>query len=75
MAKYSVNILCADNKVCKEVQSTIMSDYKIEESDGEDGFDHYGIKEFDSIADAMSEARRLKETSGGKIIHATVSYA
>lgn len=75
MPKYSINVLCANDDVCKEVRSTTMSGYKIEKSDGEDGFDHYGIREFDSIADAMSEARRLKEESGGKIIHATVSYA
>lgn len=75
MPKYSVNVLCANDDVCEEVQSTIMNDYKIKKSDGEDGFDHYGVKEFDSIDDALNEARRLKETSGGKIIHAMVSNA
>lgn len=74
MPKYAVNVLCASDDVCEEVRSTMMGDYEIEEVDGEDGFDYYGIKEFDSMTDAVNEAWRLKKASRGKIIDASVSY-
>lgn len=73
MPKYAINVLCANDDVCEVVKSTMMSDYKIENSDREDGFDHYGIKEFDSMMDAVNEARRLRKASGGRIIDAAVS--
>lgn len=75
MPRYSINFLCRSDKVCEEVCATMMGNYEIKKSNGNNGFDHYAVKEFDSMTDAANEAWELKKASGGRIIYAAASYA
>lgn len=72
MKEFEFRVLCAnDGDSCSFVRN-VMKDFKITQANKTDDFDHKGVKQFNSRADALQCLYEIKKLSGQHMVDITM---
>ena len=72
MQEVEFRVLCANDGESCDLVKGVMSDFKISPAGETDGFDHKGVKMFESVAEAELRVDEIKRKAGKNVLNITL---